>query len=106
MSDHGITVKRIWFVFWLLLVVTTAEVALGIIKPEFMLMGVLGTSLLNLTFIVLTLVKAFYIVCYFMHFKYEGANMRWTIALPALILIPYLVFILLVEGGYIYRMVN
>ncbi|MCE2497322.1 MAG: cytochrome C oxidase subunit IV family protein [Flavobacteriales bacterium] len=102
----GISVKRIWFVFWLLLVVTTVEVALGIIKPDFMMVGVLGTSLLNLTFIILTLVKAFYIVSYFMHWKYERTNLKWAIALPALILIPYLVFILLVEGDYIYQAIS
>ncbi|QTN38515.1 cytochrome C oxidase subunit IV family protein [Cryomorphaceae bacterium] len=102
----GISVKRIWFVFWLLLVVTTVEVALGIIKPDVMMVNVMGTSLLNLTFIILTLVKAYYIVMYFMHFKYERSGMRWAIALPALILIPYLVFILLVEGGYIYQVIS
>lgn len=90
----------VWKVFIILLVVTTVEVALGIIKPEFLLMPLLGTSLLNIIFIVLTLVKALYIVAEFMHLKYEQVNLQWTIALPAVILIPYLTFVLLVEGGY------
>jgi len=90
----------VWKVFIILLVVTTVEVALGIIKPEPLLVGVLGTSLLNVIFIVLTLVKAIYIVAEFMHLKYELVNLKWTIALPAIILIPYLTFVLLVEGGY------
>ena len=86
--------------FIILLVVTTVEVVLGIIKPEVLLVNIMGTSLLNIIFIVLTLVKALYIVAEFMHLKYERTNLQWTIALPALILIPYLTFILLMEGGY------
>jgi cytochrome c oxidase subunit IV len=57
--------------------------------------------LLNWTFIILTLVKAYYIVMYFMHLKDEQKNLIWVISLPSLILIPYLMFILLVEGNYI-----
>lgn len=90
----------VWKVLIILLVVTTVEVVLGIIKPEALLVPVIGTSLLNIIFIVLTLVKALYIVAEFMHLKYEKTNLKWTIALPMVILIPYLTFILLVEGGY------
>ena len=50
--------KWIWKVFWILLIVTTVEVVLGIIKPEILLVSVLGTSLLNVIFIVLTIFKA------------------------------------------------
>ena len=90
----------VWKVFIILLVVTTVEVALGIIKPDALMVNFLGTSLLNVIFIVLTLVKAGYIVAEFMHLKYEFKNLQWTILLPMVILIPYLTFILLVEGGY------
>jgi cytochrome c oxidase subunit IV len=90
----------VWKVFIILLVVTTVEVVLGIIKPEVLLVNIMGTSLLNIIFIVLTLVKALYIVAEFMHLKYERNNLKWTIALPMLILIPYLTFVLLMEGGY------
>ncbi len=34
--DHVSNTKRIWFVFGLLSLVTTVEVILGIIKPEFL----------------------------------------------------------------------
>lgn len=90
----------IWKVFIILLVVTTVEVVLGIIKPEVLMGQFLGTSLLNIIFILLTLLKAFYIVAEFMHLKFEKKNFMWTIALPMLILIPYLTFIVLSEGGY------
>jgi cytochrome c oxidase subunit IV len=84
------------------LAITAVEVALGIVKPEFMLVQLAGTSLLNLVFIGLTLVKAAYIVMYFMHLKYEETFLPWTIYLPVLILIPYLTFILIAEGAQIY----
>ena len=91
----------IWKVFWILLVVTTVEVALGIIKPDFLVESqFLGTKLLNHIFIVLTLVKAGYIVLAFMHLGHERKSLKWTILTPPLILIPYLLFIVLVEGGY------
>jgi cytochrome c oxidase subunit IV len=93
----------IWRVFWILLIVTTVEVVLGIIKPTILLDHFfLGTSLLNLIFIVLTIVKAAYIVMEFMHLGHEVRGLKLTILLPGLVLIPYLVFILLTEGHYIF----
>ena len=81
---------------------TGVEVALGIIKPSFLLLPLAGTSILNLIFIGLTLVKAAYIVQYFMHLKYETQSLRMAIYLPILVLIPYLTFILLYEGVEVY----
>jgi len=92
----------IWRTFWILLVVTTVEVALGIEKPGFLMGNLFGTSLLNYIFIILTLVKAYFIVAFFMHLKYEKSSLNWTIYLPALILIPYLTFIVLTEGSYMF----
>ena len=93
----------IWRVFWILLIVTTIEVVLGIIKPAVLIDNFfLGTSLLNLIFIILTVVKAAYIVMEFMHLGHETKGFKWTILLPAVVLIPYLVFILLTEGHYIF----
>ncbi len=92
----------IWKVFWILLVITGVEVVLGIIKPELLLGPFLGTSILNIVFIVLTLVKEGYIVQVFMHFKYEKKALKYALYLPSLILIPYLTFILLTEGTYLF----
>ena len=89
----------IWKVFWILLVVTGVEVVLGIIKPPFFIETIfLGTKLLNHIFIILTLVKAAYIVMVFMHLGHEVKGLRWVIIAPMFVLIPYLLFILLVEG--------
>lgn len=90
----------VWKVFWILLIVTAVEVALGIIQPDALQVQFLNTSILNIIFILLTLVKAFYIVAEFMHLKFEWNNLMWTIALPMILLIPYLAFIMLMEGSY------
>ena len=93
----------IWRVFWILLIVTAVEVILGIIKPAALIdNNFLGTTILNVIFIVLTIIKAAYIVMEFMHLGHEVKGLKWTILLPAIVLIPYLVFILLVEGHYIF----
>lgn len=96
----------IWKVFWILLIVTTIEVVLGIIKPPFLLNSIFGTSYLNIIFVLLTLLKAFYIVAEFMHLKFELSNLIWTIALPMLVLIPYLAFVILTEGGYMNQLMT
>tara|TARA_B100001142_G_scaffold290375_1_gene307781 strand:- start:2329 stop:2652 length:324 start_codon:yes stop_codon:yes gene_type:complete len=95
----------IWKVFWILLIVTAVEVVLGLIKPPFLVDTIfLGTKLLNHVFIILTIVKAAYIVNIFMHLGFERKGLRWTILLPAFILIPYLLFIVLTEAGHAYLM--
>ena len=94
----------IWRVFWILLFVTAFEVVLGILKvneklPEFMVYDTfLGLAWLTHIFIVLTIIKAAYIVMIFMHLGHEKVTLRWTILLPALILVQYLLFILLNEA--------
>lgn len=95
-------VQKIWGVLAFLSIVTIIEVALGIIKPDFLMGRFVGMKLLNLIFIILTLVKAYYITWDFMHMRDEKSSFKWSVVLPLLLLIPYLTFILLVEGNYIY----
>ena len=93
----------IWKVFWILLFITAFEVALGIIKPSFLVDTIfLGTKLLNHVFIILTVIKAAYIILKFMHLGHEEVTLKWTILLPAIILVPYLLFIVLSEAAYTY----
>ena len=100
---HESNTKRIWVVFGLLSVITTVEVALGIIKPDFLFRGhLLSTSLLNWIFIILTLVKAYYIMWAFMHLEGEKGGFRWSIVGPLVFLILYLCFIVLIEGAYVF----
>jgi cytochrome c oxidase subunit 4 len=100
MSENNST-RHIWIVFWILLFLTTAEVLLGIFKPPFMLSNYLiGVTLLNMTFIILTIIKAYYIVAVFMHLGHEKKSLQISIVAPMWVLIPYLLFILLSEASF------
>lgn len=95
-------VQKIWGVLIFLSIVTIIEVALGILKPDFLMANFLGMKLLNWIFIILTLVKAYYIAWDFMHIRDEKKGLKNAIVLPLIVLIPYLIFILLLESTYIY----
>jgi cytochrome c oxidase subunit 4 len=102
--DHVSNTNRIWFVFALLSVVTTVEVFLGIVKPDALtLTDLLGMNLLNWIFYALTLYKAYYIVWAFMHMEGEKGSLRWAVVMPVIFLVIYLLFILLVEGNYVFE---
>jgi positive regulator of sigma E activity len=112
---------KIWGVLILLTIVTGVEVALGIYKPHALSMplmspfeggfiATLGNILfspliymksLNLIFIVLTIVKAYYITWDFMHMRDETKWLRRLVVWTVVFLICYLLFILLLEGGYV-----
>lgn len=101
---HVSNEKRIWTVFIILSVITTVEVALGIVRPDYLHMtNLLSMNLLNWIFIILTLVKAYYIVWAFMHMEGERQSLRWAVVSSLIFLVLYLFFILLVEADYIYE---
>ena len=83
-------------------IVTGIEVSLGINKPEILLNKFLGLKLINWMFIIMTLIKAYYIAWDFMHIRDEKSFLKNSIVVPLLILIPFLLFILLIEGSYIF----
>lgn len=100
---HVSNTKRIWNVFFLLSIVTIVEVFLGILKPDFLHENsFLKLHLLNWIFILLTIYKAYYIVWAFMHIEGETSSLRSAVVAPLVFLILYLMFILLLEGDYIY----
>jgi cytochrome c oxidase subunit IV len=101
-QEHKSHTKLIWKVFAILSVITLVEVILGITKPVILhLTKFLGTSLLNSIFLVLTLVKAYYITWFFMHMADEKKNLRRAVVWTALFLISYLAALILIEGSYI-----
>ncbi len=85
-------IKHIVKVALILAVVTAIEFAFALNWPD-------GTSrlMLNILFVVLTIVKAFYIVAEFMHLSGEVRSLRWAIVFP-LIFVVWLLVALLVEG--------
>ena len=98
--------QKIWGVLIFLSIVTTIEVALGILKPEILMGSFLRMKLLNWIFIILTIVKAYYIAWDFMHIRDERSGLKNSIVLPLIILIPYLAFILILEADYIFDVMN
>ena len=99
--------QKIWGVLLFLSVVTAIEVGLGIVKPEFLAQSsLLGTKLLNWIFIILTLVKAYYISWDFMHLRDERASLRRVVVWTPVFLIVYLITLLLSEANYVYEMFN
>jgi|ERR1700733_6565222 len=94
-EHEGMTRKKIWKVFYILLGITAIEfvVALGI-APHYP-----GAQWINPIYIVLTLFKAFYIVGYFMHLKFEKLDMALAIIVPVLFIIG-LILVLTNESHY------
>jgi cytochrome c oxidase subunit IV len=84
--------QKIWGVLIFLSIVTIIEVFLGIVKPQFLMTPFLRMKLLNWIFIILTIVKAYYIAWDFMHIRDEKGGLKGSIVLPLIILIPYLVY--------------
>ena len=96
-------IQKIWGVLILLSIITTVEVVLGIYKhvlPDFFSSHLVGMKVLNWIFIILTIVKAYYITWDFMHMRDEVSNLKKMVVWTAVFLICYLVFILLQEGSY------
>ena len=85
---HSFDRKVIWRTFWILLIITCVELAVGMfIAPLFPH----STKIwFNVLYIILTLAKAFYIIAEFMHLKHEIKNMIMTIAVPALLFIWFI----------------
>ena len=86
--------KKIVFVTILLTAITAVEVACGMLIKQ-------TSDYWTLTkwfFIILTLVKAGYIVLVFMHLGDERKALKYVILIPYFIFMVYLIFILLTEG--------
>lgn len=94
-EDHGSVFKRIILPFIWLILLTGLEflIALSVKKTADI------KAIIDITFIVLTLVKAFFIVSYFMHLKWELKGLRWSIVAPMMFIV-YLLVLMVLEGQY------
>lgn len=96
---EGMDKKRIWQVFFVLLALTALEflIALGFVHHW----GILQKGVLvNTIYIVLTLVKAYYIIAFFMHLKFEKKSFIITCSV-VFVLIVYAIILILIEGDYL-----
>jgi len=92
----AMTPKKIWNVFWILLVITTIEFIITLwLAPTFHL----NSGIKSFVLIALTLLKAFYIIGYFMHLKFEKLNLIYCIGMPT-ILVLGLIAGLISEGHH------
>jgi len=99
-TDHEehetMTKRRIWKVFAILLGITCVEFIIALyLAPHY---GI-PSHWINPIYIVLTLFKAFYIVAYFMHLKFEKIGMALAIIVPILFIIG-LILVLTNESHY------
>jgi cytochrome c oxidase subunit IV len=95
--------KKIWQVTAILTIVTIVEVFMGV---QFKRNGSALWETIKLGFIVLTLVKAAYIVLIFMHLGDERKNLKYVILIPYPLFIMYLLFIGLWEGTSVQELNN
>ena len=96
--------QKIWGVLIFLTIVTAIEVGLGIAKPNFLIENsFMSMKLLNWIFIILTLVKAYYITWDFMHMRDEKSSLRRAVVWTPIFLVSYLIFILLLEAIYVFE---
>ncbi len=84
--------KAIWRTFWILSFITALEFLIAFTMQS----GWLRVSI----FVIMTLVKAFYIVGEFMHLKGEVKMLIWSVVLP-LVFVVWLIIALLLEGDSI-----
>lgn len=94
--------RKLWNVFWIMLVVTIVELIIGFKAAEWGLLNEDRTSSVALKFIFigLTIGKAFFIVFSFMHLGDEKKWVKYCILGPYMIFIIYLIFIIVGEANY------
>lgn len=88
--DPSDSTKRIWKVFWILLIITMVELGLGLSLYALDLPEGLRMHLIKGVIIVLSLAKAYYIVSAFMHLGDEIRNMIMTIVVPLMLFIWFI----------------
>jgi len=96
---EGMSKGKIWRVFFYLLALTVLEfvIALGFVHGGIIEKG----PLVNFIYITLTLIKAYYIIAYFMHLKFERFGFIMSVS-AVFVLIIYFIILLLTEGAYLY----
>lgn len=94
-EEHGKQVRsKIWKVTALLTIITIVEVFLGAVIKQ----GSGAWPFVKWSFIIMTLLKAGYIVMVFMHLGDERKGMRYVILVPYFLFMLYLIFIAVTEA--------
>ena len=97
-EHETMTKPKIWRVFFILFGITTVEFIIALyLLPQ----GIVSRGIGNFAYVCLTLVKAFYIVAYFMHLKFEKLALK-TAIITVFVFIIYLIALMLTEGSYLH----
>ena len=87
-------IRKIWKVTGILGIITLFEFAIALGLPG-------GSTFKTITFIIMTLIKAGFIVSEFMHLRHERKALIYSILLPCLF-VMWLILALLIQGSAIY----
>ncbi len=100
-EEEGVKVrKKIWMVTAILSVITLVEVLVGALMPRDSVSNLMW-DFIKYGYIILTVIKAGYIVLIFMHLGDERKGLKYMILVPYTLFILYLLFIILTEAAYI-----
>ena len=89
--------KAIWKTFGILVALTALEFVFAFAMD--------ASTARNAIFIILTIMKAFFIVAEFMHLKHETKALIWSVLLP-MALVTWLMVALISEGSYYFESVT
>jgi cytochrome c oxidase subunit 4 len=95
--EPSFSTKAIWRTFWILLIITVAELALAILYYE---TDFLPKHFLNGIFVIGTLAKAFFIIAEFMHLGHELKNLILSLGMPALLFVWFIIAFLWDGNSY------
>lgn len=98
--------KKIYMVTLIMTVITIIEVGIGMAGLNRVSMSPGAWMGIKWFYIVLTIVKAGYIVLSFMHLGDERKSFKWTILAPYIGFILYLIYICLTESTYIHDLLG
>lgn len=102
-EEHGRQIRKtIWKVTAILSIITIIEVGLGMTIKQ-------GTDLwpiVKWSFIIMTIVKAAYIVLVFMHLGDEKKSFKWMLFGPYFIFMGYLIFQAITEANHQHDMLH
>jgi cytochrome c oxidase subunit IV len=95
-EEEGKAIRsKIWKVTALLSILTTAEILMGIYLSQ---RDSGYWPVIKWAFIIMTIVKAFYIVMEFMHLGHENKTLRKLIIVPYVFFIIYMIYLIIQEG--------
>lgn len=95
--EGGFNTKPIIRTFWILLGITLLELVIATIHLK---TGLPPKLVVNIIYLILTCLKAFYIIAEFMHLRHELKNLIMTIAISATLFIWFIISFLWDGNSY------